>query len=117
MGFEVFEPVGDVLAVYAKAVGAAGDFGGLFQGVESVVKSNAVQDHFEGKLAPLVDQGSELSLASLAEVELDGFIFLFSLSFPGDVAAVAVGAVYDRFGLGHGCFGRDRIFQNRSTRT
>lgn len=100
VSFEVFEPVGDVLTAYAKAVGAACDLGGLFQRVEAIVKSDAVQDHFERELAPLVDKGSEFSLAPLTEVELNGFIFLFSFSLPGDVGAVAVGTIYDRFGLG-----------------
>jgi hypothetical protein len=107
---KIFKPVGNVLAAYGKAVSAADDFGGFFDRMEPVVKSEAVEDHPERKAPAFVDKRSKSSLASSAEVQLDCFIFLFSFSFLDYVGAAAVGTIYNRFGLGDGCLLMVRMF-------
>lgn len=97
---EFLEPIGDGLKADPKAVAPEDKFFHVFQGVKAIVESERVEDQLQRIDVVFVNEGRKSPPATLALIELDGFVLLLALPFFDYVAASAKGTGHDRLGFG-----------------
>src|ERR1039458_8458027 len=86
------EPVFKILTAHRNAVFAADSCRGFFEGVETVVLGDGVEDDAQRETLVLVDEGRELLLAERAIEELYVAVLVPADTFADDALAAAVGA-------------------------
>lgn len=96
---KVPQPVGNSLSADSQSVGSGNQPGRIFEGVKTVVKGQAVQDHFEGIGAVLADERSEPPVAVPAGIDLDRFVLLLPGSLLNDFGAMAIGTENHRLAV------------------